>query len=788
MIDKNSDSTPQSCAGTLRILAVLSLVLQAVWAPTSAAGADPSKADPGEPELARFVQEAEARHGAWGAEAARYLIAGMPERDRRELSAGFLLENLRLALEAREAFPWARAVPEEVFFNDVLPYASLDETREAWRQDFREMAGKLVADCHTGTEAAQALNKGFFDLVDVHYNTGRKRPNQSPSESMKLNMATCTGLSIILVDACRSVGLPARIVGTPLWTNKRGNHTWVEIWADGAWHYTGADEYNPNGLDRGWFTRDAANAIEEDWRHAIWATTWKRTGDHFPMVWDLDNKAVGAVNVTSRYARSEAAVDTQTTVYFRVFDSPGGTRLELPVEVLDESGRRVGSLTTRGGTTDLNDMPSLKLPREKRFVVRLGRDGTAVAAPLRTGSEASMTFEGSWSGLLASAENDESVAVKAAVAWLAWLPEERHLSIPEYALTEREAEQIIGLVWRTLRAEKSDERQSEMDAHVVKAAGKEMKLLEREFGKKPKPGRSLWISMHGGGNAPPAVNDRQWRNQIQLYEPEEGIVVAPRAPTSTWNLWHQSHIDTLFDRLIENYVVCRDVDPNRVYLMGYSAGGDGVYQLAPRMADRFAAAAMMAGHPNDASPLGLRNLPFMIFAGGRDTAYRRNEVAAEWGRRLDELQAKDKQGYEHLTTIYPDLGHWMQGRDRAALAWMSQRTRTPWPTKIVWCQSSRTHERFYWLQVPEDSARPGTIVRAGVDGQTITILVEGRLNRLNLRLRDKLVDLDKPIEVRVNGALAFSGTVERRTSAIWQSFRERLDPSSAATCLLRLTW
>ena len=51
-----------------------------------------------------------------------------------------------------------------------------------------------------------------------------------------------------------------------------------------------------------------------------------------------------------------------------------------------------------------------------------------------------------------------------------------------------------------------------------------------------------------------------------------------------------------------------DVDPNRVYIMGYSAGGDGVYQLAPRMADRWAAAAMMAGHPNDASPLGLRNI------------------------------------------------------------------------------------------------------------------------------------------------------------------------------------
>ena len=72
------------------------------------------------------------------------------------------------------------------------------------------------------------------------------------------------------------------------------------------------------------------------------------------------------------------------------------------------------------------------------------------------------------------------------------------------------------------------------------------------------------------------------------------VYLAPRAPTDTWNLWHQAHIDRMFQRLIENLVVFENVDPNRVYLMGYSAGGDGVYQVAPRMADRFAAAAMMA--------------------------------------------------------------------------------------------------------------------------------------------------------------------------------------------------
>ena len=132
---------------------------------------------------------------------------------------------------------------------------------------------------------------------------------------------------------------------------------------------------------------------------------------------------------------------------------------------------------------------------------------------------------------------------------------------------------------------------------TVQAAGQKMKLYERTFGKAPDAGHSLWISMHGGGGAPARVNDGQWNNQIELYQPEEGIYVAPRAPTNTWNLWHEGHIDDLFDRLIENYVVDRGVDPNRVYLMDYSAGGDGVYQLAPRMADRFAAEGFVALAP-----------------------------------------------------------------------------------------------------------------------------------------------------------------------------------------------
>ncbi len=136
------------------------------------------------------------------------LSTACQQADRDSLKADFLIENLDLAFRAREEFPWAREVPEEIFLNDVLPYSVFDETRESWRAEFLEKGRKIVAGCETATEAAQAINREFFNLVNVHYNTGRKKTNQSPSESIGEGRATCTGLTILYVDACRSVGVP----------------------------------------------------------------------------------------------------------------------------------------------------------------------------------------------------------------------------------------------------------------------------------------------------------------------------------------------------------------------------------------------------------------------------------------------------------------------------------------------------------------------------------------------------------------------------------------------------
>ncbi|MDA0768575.1 MAG: polyhydroxyalkanoate depolymerase [Verrucomicrobia bacterium] len=735
-------------------------------------------------EIRGFVEAAREEHGAFGEKAAVALVEGMPAGDLQGLTKAYLVENLNLALKAREEFPWAKEVPEEVFLNDVLPYASLDETREGWRPEFYEKAGAMVKECQTATEAVQALNREFFKQYGVHYNKGRKRPNQSPLESKELGMATCTGLSIILVDACRAVGVPARVAGTPLWANKRGNHTWVEIYDGGEWHFTGADEYKAQGLNRAWFTRDASKAIAEDWRHAIWATSWKKEAAHFPMVWDLENKSVGGVNVTGRYAQAvEKVAEELVPVHVRVFDKAGGERMVVEVELLGADAAVRRTVTTKAGTADLNDMATIEVAKGREFQVRL-RHGEEVKTATGT-AEGEMTWDLSWAGL------EKEAGLPEAREWLALLPEERHLSVPERELTKEEAAAVTRLVIAKLKEEEREARKEELarrDATadgsiqfgVVKAAGKEMKVLERSFGDAPEGGHSLWISMHGGGGAPAEVNDGQWKNQIMLYEPAEGIYVAPRAPTDSWRLWHEGHMDDLIDRTIENYVIGRGVNPDRVYLMGYSAGGDGVYQLAPRMADRFAAASMMAGHPNGASPLGLRNLPFMIWMGANDGAYKRNKVAADWGKKLDVLEQEDAGGYVHETHLVEGKGHWMDREDRAAVPWMAKYVRQAWPKKVVWYQSGRTHERFYWLAVEEEAAKRGATVRGEVEGQKISLQAEG-VGRMTLRLSDALVDLDGEVVVELNGAEVFRGKVPRTTGAIYGSLLERFDVGTVAT-------
>ena len=318
-------------------------------------------------------------------------------------------------------------------------------------------------------------------------------------------------------------------------------------------------------------------------------------------------------------------------------------------------------------------------------------------------------------------------------------------------------------------------RDSEMKARLIKINNREIKFDIKFFGKKSEQGWSLFFSLHGGGGEPKSENDRLWIRHKTLYELENGILFTPRSPTNTWNMWHQSHVDTFFNRIIQNMIAFHDVDPNKIYLMGRSAGGDGVYQLAPRMADRFAAAAMSAGHPNEASPLGLRNLPFTIHVGENDNLYNRNKVAIDWGDQLKVLQKNDPKGYVHFVKIYKGKPHWMDNLEASALIWMSDFIRNPYPGKIIWRQDDVLHKRFYWLKNINPSV--GDLIEAEISDQVININ-SSTVSSIITQLTDNLIDIDKKVVVKYRGKNLYNGYVSRNENIIKDSILEYGDPQS----------
>jgi len=305
-----------------------------------------------------------------------------------------------------------------------------------------------------------------------------------------------------------------------------------------------------------------------------------------------------------------------------------------------------------------------------------------------------------------------------------------------------------------------------------------MRIWWTTFGDKPEDGRSLYISLHGGGGAPPSLNDSQWDNQKRLYTPEEGVYLAPRAITNTWDLHFVPEADAFYEAIIRYAVSALDVNPNKVYIMGYSAGGDGVWRLGPRMADHWAAASMMAGHPGDVRLEGLRNTPFMIWCGAEDAAYKRNEECAARIKEMDALQEADPEGYIHEGHIVPGKPHWMDREDRAAVPWMAKFTRNPYPNKVVWVQGDTMKDAFYWIGAPADEAKKGMMVVATANHETNTVQIEkSDYTSLTIYLNDALVDLDKPVKVVCGGKVLFEGKLTRSPKTMLSTLNARGDLS-----------
>ncbi|MEA4927828.1 MAG: hypothetical protein VB104_04020 [Candidatus Limiplasma sp.] len=309
------------------------------------------------------------------------------------------------------------------------------------------------------------------------------------------------------------------------------------------------------------------------------------------------------------------------------------------------------------------------------------------------------------------------------------------------------------------------------------------------IGEPDENGYPLILALHGGGASDtPSMNDSQWAQMQEYYKASviNGIYIAPRGIRDTWDTHFNPESYAFYDRIIEDAIAFENVDPDRVYLLGFSAGGDGVYAIAPRMADRFAAVNMSAGHPNGISIVNLYHLPIFLQVGEKDDAYHRNTVTAQYDALLDQAAATYGGGYLHTTFIHIGMPHnfydngfedqlvaadgkaWFASgssgtvmADTNAVRLTGAYTREANPVRVVWEVETNALARnvrsFYWLGRNEELDQGTLVARYSSEANRITVeSCTAEKGILKVYLTASMVDLFAPVTVD------FCGTVSEK--------------------------
>jgi pimeloyl-ACP methyl ester carboxylesterase len=259
------------------------------------------------------------------------------------------------------------------------------------------------------------------------------------------------------------------------------------------------------------------------------------------------------------------------------------------------------------------------------------------------------------------------------------------------------------------------------------------------------------------------------------------LYCALRAPTDEWNGFYTDYFYPVLEKLIRQFVVCDDVDPDRVIAIGYSHGGYGAFALGPKLPHRFAAVHSSAAAPTDGQsvPDGLHSLRFSFMVGGADTRYGRRARCEAFAASLGALQAAQPGRYPTSFTLIEDKGHGGLP-DRDLLEELLGARRVAAPRHLTWRLSDGVVRDHYWLRV----AAP--VAGTRLDAQ----LVEGGVllsdvAEVELWLDARTVDLTQPLRVQSAPLDAeFAPAPSLRT--LCRTMAERGDPQLAASWVLPL--
>ncbi len=191
------------------------------------------------------------------------------------------------------------------------------------------------------------------------------------------------------------------------------------------------------------------------------------------------------------------------------------------------------------------------------------------------------------------------------------------------------------------------------------------------------------------------------------------------------------------------------VDVDRVYLVGRGRGAPAAIAAANNSPQRFAGVVTRSGEPGELGARNFSNLPILLIAGGA---------------RATEFQGEaDALGYAHISST-------ATGGEREVWEWVQKHPRNRAPSTVNLVPGEPFPSRIYWLRAASyefDSAATVALDRAT---NSVSVTANG-VWRLSLHLNDELLDLDKPIRVRV-GDVESERTVTRSLASALEWLRD----------------
>jgi dienelactone hydrolase len=300
----------------------------------------------------------------------------------------------------------------------------------------------------------------------------------------------------------------------------------------------------------------------------------------------------------------------------------------------------------------------------------------------------------------------------------------------------------------------------------------------------------LMVSLHGAasnhllnrrrvfglGNRPGESDFEAIRNEVEY--PDVGfIVLSPygRGEVAGYNGIAEGDVLRAMDHVQKAYTV----DADRVHLTGLSMGGGGTWHLGLRYPDRFASISPVCALADmdlvrwtagwsalDRELMGLTgytriaenasNQEVFVFHGDEDDAV---DVGAS-RKMMDAFAAAGLAGRSAHYFELPGVHHFAWDfayREASLFQRVAGVRRDPFPERVVYSTFSPRYNKAYWLRIDRIDRGFALARIEGTRKASLFDLKTDNLTAFSLLLAPAIAPAGKPIEVKVNGKVAFRG-------------------------------